>query len=175
MKKHSLDLFLKKSKTIWKRNILKNTKLKVKILAGAATKKPPLNTVLTILGVNTETFVQNFNANTSKIFGIEEVLLRTIIVVTPAKTAVFTWNLPTIHDLFRKVFKNNNWDRKMSEDIQKKIVARATYILAGATTKKTIKQVLQDKMRQIYGTISSWDIYNLADHAKDKKRQKKKK
>ena len=178
MKKHNLEIFLKKSRVIWKKNILKNTIIKLNILAGLALKKPPLSTNLTILGVNVDNFINNFNAKTSQIFGTDELLLPTTILISPSKSIEFSWKLPTIFSLYKKIFPNNYWEIFYTEDDIKMIISRFTYKVAIAKTDSNEiynQEIIQGKMSAMYASLISWDKYKFADHEKDKKRHKKKK
>lgn len=175
MKKHNLDIFLKKSKVIWKKNITKDVEVNVNITAGNAIKKPPLSTTLTILGVNVDNFIKEFNAKTAILFGTEELILSTNIIITPAKTTKFKFKFPTIYNLYIKIFKNSYWDLNIPEIFSKKIVSRIFYKLALASINILTEKAIHTRMRQLFGTATSWDRFKLATHSKDKKRHKKKK
>ena len=177
MKKHGIDLFLKNSRTLWKKSITKNTKIKARIVAGNAQKKPPLSSMLASTGINVDNFINAFNTQTGAIFGTDEALLSTKITVTSAKTFEIKWSLPTIYSLLKKVFRNLEWDKKINEEEFKKIIVAISYKISLLTVKIAVptQKQIYGKLRQIYGSILSWDIFRLANHNKDKKRQKKKK
>ena len=170
MKKYGLEQYLKRSKIIWKKNISKKIILKAKLAAGAASKKPPLSSILATIGVNTEAVVNTFNEQTAGKF-TKELLLPTIIKVSPNKAFALDWKLPTVYDLYKEAFNKKLWVG--SEYRNQKILA--AYVYKASIAKQQKLKKIYKGMRQIYGSLKSWDIYQLADHEKDKKRFKKKK
>lgn len=109
MKPFNLEICLKRSKIFYKKAFPKTTKLKANILAGKASKLPPLGSLLGTYGINAENFCTQFNL-LSAIYS--NVLLSVTITVLPTKIFLLKLNLPSFYNLFtmllkKKIFKRN--------------------------------------------------------------------
>jgi len=89
------------------------------------------------------------------------------------------WGLPTIYEWFKKIIsqeitENSNIKEEILE-VKKLITAAYKISIAKQQKLNLIKIKMKRNMRQIYGSIKSWDRFRLANHEKDKKRFKNKK
>lgn len=174
MKKYGWEQYTKRSKIIWKKNVVKKIKLKAKLPAASATKKPPLSSILATLNVNTENVINTFNTQTANKF-TTDVLLPVIIKIDQKKNFIIKWNLPTIHE-WLKTLNIHKKNKGITELQYKKKIIATIYKISIAKLKNKFKiKPIYKKMREYYGSVKSWDIYEQADHTKDKKRGKKKK
>lgn len=177
MKKYGFENLTKRSKILWKKIINKKIKIKAKLIAGAATKKPPLSSILASININAENVINTFNTQTINKFE-PDALLRTIIKIDLKKNFIINYNLPTTYELIKKLSLHKYYDNLRDEEfkLKKKLSVIAYKISIAKLSLYQLKKIpIYAKMRQIYGSIKSWDVYNQADHKKDKKRHKKKK
>lgn len=172
MKKFTLENYIKRAKILWKKFVEKVSTIKAKLLAGAATKKPPLSSLLATIGVNADNVINTFNEQTKSLTK-EEILLPVTIQVDAKKNFKMNWDLPSTYDLYKKTVAQKI-ERKREELVSQRLVVFA-YKRGIMKVKYANINKIKQEMKQTYGAIKSWDIYQEADHGKDKKRFKKKK
>ncbi len=173
MKKYGWEQYTKRSKIMWKKNVVKKIKIKGKLPAGSALKKPPLSSILATLNVNTESVINTFNTQTANKF-TNDVLLPLIIKIDQKKNFVIKWTLPTTHEWI-KTLNLHKKNKDTTEFRYKKKLIASLYKIGIAKLKNKLNiNYIYKKMREFYGSVKSWDIYEQADHGKDKKRGKKK-
>lgn len=176
MKKYGVENLAKNAKILSKKNKGKKIKIKAKLIAGAAAKKPPLSSYLASINVNAESVINAFNAQTMNKYA-QDTLLKTLIYIDNKKNFIIVPKLPAIYETFEKIGLHKYNDNLYDEELKlKEKLSYLTYKLsiARAHSNRLNKKYLLPDMKQMYGSITSWDIYTLADHKKDKKRGKKK-
>lgn len=108
MKPFSLEICLKRSTIFYKKASPKTIKLRANILAGKASKVPPLGSLLGTYGINAEVFCTQFNSLSAM---FSNVLLAVNITILPTKTFLLQLKLPSFYNLYTMLLKKKTFKR----------------------------------------------------------------
>lgn len=137
MKKVGIDMMLgQRSKSYYKKKAPRTTILKATLPAGEATKAPPFGSTLGLYGVKADEFCTNFNKESTK-YWEQGVKVAILILISPSKTYIIEYKLPTVHFLLdsylnvelgkadiltpRVLKKERRKDDERKEEIEKRI------------------------------------------------------
>jgi ribosomal protein L11 len=169
MKKATFEIMLgKKTRCLYKRIIAKTTILRANLPVGKATSTQALRTAFGNYGLNLDEFCSFFNAK-SVIFWEEHLLIPIVILITPAKTYLIEYKLPTVYSLYDKVFKfkTKNSTHFIKPNIRKLVVATA-YKIAILSSQSTNSIILRKYTEQILGSFRSYNLFSPTRFAKVK-------
>lgn len=176
MKKATLDMLIgKRTRCHFRRNIPKTTILRTQLPVGQATKKPPLSSILGQYGLNTDAFCDLFNKNSISLWMVGT-LIPVVILISPSKTYLIEYRLPTVFSLFEHVFKFRTikWTH-FYKSINRKLLIAHAYKIAILKAGTTNRREIYIWFSQILGTIYSMNVFEFDRLIKAKFNYKKKK
>jgi ribosomal protein L11 len=161
MKKVTLDLMLgKKTRCLYKKKTQKTIIIKANLPAGAATKSPPLGSILGQYGLNATEFCDLFNKNSLLLWKMHQII-PIVIFISPAKTYLIEYKLPTVYTLLDTVFRFKTKRYTFFHQSQniKKLVATAYKIalIQGQTCHPVMVYKL---IHQILGSFRSYNLFS---------------
>jgi len=169
MKKATFDLMLgKNTRCHYKRNIPKTTILRANLPVGVAKSTQALRTVFGNYGLNIEDFCNYFNTN-SLLFWEAQQLIPIVILISPAKTYLIEYKLPTVYSLFDKVFKFRTKSKTyFVQPAYRKLLVATAYKIAIISSQSNNPIILRKYTRQILGSFRSYNIFSIFRYIKVK-------
>jgi ribosomal protein L11 len=144
MKPFNLEIILKRSRHIYKKQPSKIIKFTARVTASAATKQPPLGSILGTNGINADNFCQKFNEIT---FNYTPVILPVHVVIHGNKSYTMDIGMPAVHTLFKML------ETKIKTLPKKRYWVGLLLLLYKISIIKKIWN-----MRPIQRSVQSWDI-----------------
>jgi ribosomal protein L11 len=176
MKKVNLDQMLgKRTRCRYKKNIPKTIIVRANLPVGAATKSPPLGSILGQYGLDASDFCNYFNVNSAPLWE-SSTIIPIVIFISPVKTYLIEYKLPTVYSLFDKALafraRPKGFFRKPSN---RKLLVATAYKIALIKAQTSNPHFLQLWLRQILCSSNSYNLYNHFQFFKAKFNYRKKK
>jgi len=174
MKKVGIDMMLgRRTRCHFRKLTPKTTIVKANLPVGVATKSLKLGSILGQYGLNAEDFCTFFNKN-SQLIWKKGTIIPVIILISPTKTYILEYQLPTVYSIFDKVFNFNI--RKFTyfqKSINRKTLIATAYKIAVFKSQSENPQILHKWVRQIIGSLRSYNLVNILRKSKVKFNWKK--
>lgn len=114
MKKVGLDMMLGRgSRCHYKKKIPKTIIVRARLPAGEATKAPPFGSTLGLYGVKAEDFCNFFNKDSLN-YWEKGTVVSVLILISPSKTYIVEYKLPTVYAMLNSYFDVNSKDSILS-------------------------------------------------------------
>lgn len=176
MKKATLDQMLgKRTRCNYKKKFPKTIIVRANLPVGAATKSPPLGSILGQYGLNAQDFCNYFNENSALLWE-NATIIPIVILISPAKTFFIEYKLPTVYSLFDKVFDFRACPKGFfKKSLNKKLLIATAYKIAIIRAQSSNPVFLRKWVRQILSMIKSYNLFTSYQFLKQKFNYHKKK
>jgi len=169
MKRASFEHMLgKKTRCHYKRNTPRTTILRAILPVGKAETTQAMRTVFGNYGLKTEDFCEYFNIN-SQLFWETQQLIQIVILISPSKTYLIEYKLPTVYSLLNKVFKFRiRSDTYFMRPKVRKLLVATVYKIAIICSQSTNLDIIRKYMKSILISLHTYSLFDAFRYVKVK-------